>query len=130
MFDDRGNVVITARPSFKGETLWGFPKGLVEEGETPEQAAIREVREETGLDAEICGPAEEVGYWYLQPASDGCERARVKKIVHYFPMRLTGGDPSQHDSETLQVEVLPVAQAIATISFESERELLAKVASL
>lgn len=129
VFDDQGNVVITARPSFKGETLWGFPKGMVEDGETPEVAAIREVKEETGLDAEISGPAEEIRYWYVQPASAGRERERVRKTVHYFPMKMTGGDPSHHDDETLEVRVVPVAEAIALISFDPERQLLAKVAA-
>lgn len=129
VFDDHGNVVITARPSFKGETLWGFPKGLVEDGETPEEAAVREVKEETGLDAEISGPAEQIAYWYVQPASAGQERSRVHKTVHYFPMKRTGGDPTQHDSETLEVRVIPVAEAISLISFGTEKQLLAKVAA-
>lgn len=130
VFDDQGNVVITARPSFKGETLWGFPKGIVEEGEAPEAAAVREVKEETGLDAEISGPAEQIRYWYIQPASAGRERARIRKTVHYFPMKVTGGDPSHHDAETLEVKVVPVAEAIPLISFDAERQLLVKVSSL
>lgn len=127
VFDDQGNVVVTARPSFKGETLWGFPKGIVESDETPEMAAVREVKEETGLDAEIKGPAEEIGYWYVQPGSPTQEPARVRKTVHFFPMRITGGDPALHDPETLEVRIIPVAEAMALISFDSEKDLLAKV---
>jgi mutator protein MutT len=130
VIDDEGRVVLTARRSFKGELQWGLPKGIVEKGETPEQAALREASEETGLEVELESPLEKIDYWFYQPVPDSDEKLRVHKFVHFFLMRAIGGDPSKHDAETEEVAFLEPKDAIKRASFASERKILKKAAEL
>lgn len=122
--DEAGRVVLTARRSFKGELTWGLPKGLVEKGEDPVEAALREAREETGLESEALSPLPTIDYWFVSPGGSESPPARVHKYVHYFLMRKVGGDPSRHDQETEEVALLPPAEALARASFESERRVI------
>ncbi len=121
---DGNRIALTARRSFKGEIQWGLPKGLVERGEEVEAAALREAREETGLEVESVQPLTTIDYWYVQPARDKNPPERVHKFVHYFLMRRTGGDPTKHDAETEEVALLEEAEAIERVSFKSEREVV------
>lgn len=119
-----GSVVVTARRSFKGQLQWGFPKGTVEEGESTEEAAAREAREETGLEVEVLEPLKTIDYWYVEPAGQGGVPTRVHKYVHYFLMQRVGGDPTAHDRETEEVVFLDPQSALDRISFKSEKALL------
>lgn len=120
ILDAEGRVVLTSRRSFKGELQWGLPKGLVEKGEQPEEAALREAREETGLEVESVSALPRIDYWYVDSTRD----VRVHKFVHWFLMRATGGDPSAHDHETEEVVFLPPAEAVSRASFRSERQVI------
>lgn len=122
--DDRGRVALTGRRSFKGELQWGLPKGLVERGERIQDTALREAREETGLEVELAGAAGSIDYWYVQPARGQEPAVRVHKFVHYFLMRATGGDPAKHDEETEEVALLTPAEAIDRASFATEAEVI------
>ena len=124
--DPDGKVVLTARRSFKGKLQWGLPKGLVESGEDREAAALREAREETGLEVELVAPLTTIDYWYVQPARAGSPPRRVHKFVHYFLMRAVGGDPSAHDAETEEVVLLEGHEALERASFPSERRVIAE----
>lgn len=124
IFDAAGRVALTARRSFRGERQWGLPKGLVEPGEDPLAAAVREAREETGLEVEVAGPLPVIDYWFVQPAREGEPAARVHKFVHFFRMRATGGDPSTHDAETEEVLFLEPDEALSVASFDSERRII------
>ena len=77
------------------ELRWQLPKGLIDDGETTEQAALREVREESGMTAEIVAPIETIEYWFTADWDD--VRRRIHKFVHFYLMRHTGGDGSDHD---------------------------------
>lgn len=128
IIDDEGRVVLTARRSFAGALQWGLPKGLVEPGESTEQGALREAREETGLEVAVVSPLPTIDYWYVDKGIDmgvgQAKGARVHKIVHYFLMRPTGGDPGDHDAETEEVAFLPPAEALARATFRSERDVI------
>lgn len=121
---DGDRIALTARRSFKGEIQWGLPKGLVERGEEVEAAALREAREETGLEVELTQPLTTIDYWYVQPARSGSPPERVHKFVHYFLMRRTGGDPTKHDSETEEVDLLGEEEALERVSFKSEKGVI------
>jgi 8-oxo-dGTP pyrophosphatase MutT (NUDIX family) len=116
-------VVLAARRTRRGDLAWGLAKGLVEQGEDPQQTAVREVREETGLDAEIEEDLGEISYFYVW---DG---VRVRKKVRFFLMRATGGDLSMHDHEMEEVRWFPLREAPSKASFKSEREILQKAAA-
>jgi 8-oxo-dGTP pyrophosphatase MutT (NUDIX family) len=121
---DRGayEVALGARRTRKGELAWGLPKGLVESGEDPERTALREVREETGLEAELRAPLGEISYWYVW------EGDRVRKRVSFFLMDAVGGDTALHDHEMEDVQWFPLAEAPRVASYRSERDVLRRAA--
>lgn len=106
---------------------WQLPKGLVDPGESPEIAAIREVREEAGLVAEIVEKLKLVEYWYQ--ATVAGRRVRIHKFVHFFLMKYVSGDVADHDHEVNEARWMEVGQAIETIAFKSERAVLKQAAS-
>jgi 8-oxo-dGTP pyrophosphatase MutT (NUDIX family) len=116
------DVALAARRTRKGDLAWGLPKGLVEKGEAPEQAAVREVREETGLEAEILEPLGYISYWYVW------EDERIRKMVTFFLMEATGGDVSQHDHEMEEIRWFPLQEAVRKASYPSERTVLRRAA--
>lgn len=106
---------------------WQLPKGLVDRGETPETAAVREVREEAGIEATIVEKLKLVEYWYQ--ATVGGKRVRYHKFVHFFLMRYVSGDVADHDHEVHEARWVEIAEAVATIAFKSERTVLQQAAS-
>ncbi|MDP9340955.1 MAG: NUDIX hydrolase [Actinomycetota bacterium] len=111
-------VVLASRRTKRGDLAWGLPKGQIEPDERPEETAVREVREETGIDADIERDLGEISYFYVW---DG---ARVRKRVRFFLMRATGGDVSRHDHEMEEVRWIPFREALRMASYGSEREIL------
>jgi 8-oxo-dGTP pyrophosphatase MutT (NUDIX family) len=104
---------------------WGLPKGLVEEGESLEETARREVREETGLEAEVLERLEPIEYWYWWD-EDG-QKVRYHKKVYFFVMACRGGDITQHDFEVEKVRWFSIDEAIKQASYRTEREVLQQV---
>lgn len=117
-------VLLAARRTRRGEVVWGLPKGLVEKGESFEEAAVREVREETGFEGAITAPLGSVSYWFVW------EGTRINKTVHFFQMELTGGDAAFRDMEMEDVDWFPLATAADSVAFTSEREIIRKAAAL
>jgi 8-oxo-dGTP pyrophosphatase MutT (NUDIX family) len=115
-------VALAARRTRRGELVWGLPKGGVDEGETAEEAAIREVREETGLEAEIEAPLGVIRYFYVW------EGVRVRKAVRFFLMRATGGDIAAHDHEMEDVRWFRLQTALEQAAYRGERDILQRAA--
>ncbi|HEY6566443.1 MAG TPA: NUDIX hydrolase [Actinomycetota bacterium] len=117
-------VVLASRRTRKGELAWGLAKGGIEEGETHEQAAVREVREETGYTAEIEASLGETKYFYVW------EDTRIRKTVHFFLMRCTGGNPDDRDDEMEEVRWFPLERALKRAAYRGERDVLGRAADL
>lgn len=101
---------------------WQLPKGLIDRGETAEEAAVREVREEAGIVATPAGLIEKVEYWYQ--AKRGNERIRYHKFVNFFLMWYESGDVSHHDSEVNEARWFDSAEATGALAFRSERNIV------
>lgn len=102
----------------RNRTRWGLPKGAVSEGETSEQAALREVREETGLEAEILHLLDTIEYYFR--AGD----TLIRKRVDFYLMRYVAGELTPQLSEVDDVEWVELNAALQRSSFDSERKLL------
>jgi 8-oxo-dGTP pyrophosphatase MutT (NUDIX family) len=123
---DDGNgreVLLCGRSS---DRLWALPKGTPEPDETIEETALREVREETGVEVEPDGPIGEVKYWFSRP-QDG---VRYYKTVHHFLLRPVGGDPSLHDHEFDEVRWFPVQEALRLLTYRNEAKILRQALEL
>jgi 8-oxo-dGTP pyrophosphatase MutT (NUDIX family) len=116
-------VALIARRSPGGALQWTLPKGTQEPGESITDTALREVREETGLEVELLRELDTIDYWFVWTP----EQTRYHKFVHYFLMRATGGDLAQHDSESEEARWFAVADAKLVMAFENERHLLEMV---
>jgi ADP-ribose pyrophosphatase YjhB (NUDIX family) len=99
---------------------WVFPKGFIgdtHEKETKEETAIREVKEECGVDGEIIKPLTPVTYWYQW------EEEKRKKTVYYFLMDYVGGDITKHDDEMENVEWVPIDQVEKRLTYPSDKKV-------
>lgn len=104
--------------------LWALPKGTPQAGETLEETALRETREETGLEIEIEQPISSIRYFFVRG------RTRFAKTVHFFLMRPVGGDLSLHDHEFDEVRWWPLEEAIELVTYPTERSVLERAAAL
>ena len=120
---DRPSLVVGMRRRGRDGVTWTLPKGTPSRGETTEETALREVREETGLQVRITAPLPSIEYTFIQ---DG---TRIRKTVHYFLMEPTGGDLARHDHEFEAVRWVPFSEAGALLSFQTERDLVATAES-
>ena len=117
--DDGIEVVVCGR---RAEQHWGLPKGTPDDGETMEQTALREVREETGLEVEAGEQLGSIEYWFT---SGG---VRYHKHVHHWLMQPTGGDVANHDHEYDDVEWVSLHEALHLLSYDNERRILREAA--
>jgi 8-oxo-dGTP pyrophosphatase MutT (NUDIX family) len=104
--------------STKEGTRWLLPKGKVEQGERTLDAALREVREEGGVEGELVCPLDTISYWYYR---DGVKR---RKLVDFFLFRYRSGDPALHDWEVEDARFFPAAEALEIITFLTEKRVL------
>src|SRR4029079_3108933 len=106
----------------RGGRTWTLPKGTPIAGESREETALREVEEETGLKVRITAPFDSIEYTFVQSGT------RIHKTVHYFLMDPVGGDLAGHDHEFDEVRWIPFDTAGTMLTFETERELVARAA--
>lgn len=120
VFDARGRVAIIARHSRSGHLEWCLPKGHIEKGETPQQTAVREVHEETGILGEVVDSIATIDYWFTGTSQ------RVHKLVHHFALRQIGGeltvegDPDHEAEDAIWVDF---ADLDDVLSYPNERKI-------
>ena len=119
MITFRDGQPLVAMIATRGRSRWGLPKGAVSKGETSEQAALREVQEETGILADIVAPLDTIEYFFR--AGD----ALIRKRVDFYLMQYIGGKLTPQLTEVDDVEWVELSEAIQRASFESEKKLLA-----
>jgi 8-oxo-dGTP pyrophosphatase MutT (NUDIX family) len=114
------SAALIGRTNRRGRLLWSLPKGHLEAGETAEQAAVREVAEETGIDGVVVGPLGTIDFWFVAAGK------RVHKTVHHYLLRATGGELSDSDIEVTEVAWVPLAKVIERLAYSDERDLVAQ----
>jgi ADP-ribose pyrophosphatase YjhB (NUDIX family) len=100
--------------------LWSLPKGHIEEGETPEQAALREVQEETGIVSVIEKSLGVIDFWFMAGGM------RIHKTVHHFLFRENGGVLAAQESEVDEVAWFPLAEIVERLAYPDEKKLIAR----
>ena len=111
-------VIVPTRRAADGSRVLALPKGHVDPGETPIEAARREVREETGIVAEPVRELGETRYWYRR---DG---RTIGKEVQFFLFEHVGGDIADHDDEVEEVRWITLERAVSELSHAAEREIV------
>jgi 8-oxo-dGTP pyrophosphatase MutT (NUDIX family) len=113
--DGRLQVLLVHRRSPR---LWALPKGTPDSGETIEETALRETREETGLEVAIERPLRSIRYFFVRGTT------RFHKTVHFFLMRPVGGALDDHDAEFDEVRWVGVEEALAILNHDTERSVV------
>lgn len=110
------------------EPRWQLPKGLVDKGESTEDAAVREVREEAGIDTEVVERIDKVEYWYFW--NEGGQRVRYHKFVYFYLLRYKSGDVDDHDEEVNEARWVEIDEALGLMAFDSERKVVGKARTM
>ena len=120
--------LLIGRRDLKDQTrerlLWSLPKGHIEEGETPEQAAIREVQEETGIESEIARELGVINFWFMAGGN------RIHKTVHHYLFKEVGGSLAPQITEVDDVGWFPLGEIIELLAYPDEKKLIAKSGEL
>jgi len=117
-------AALIARHDRRGRLVWSLPKGHLEEGETPEDAAIREVEEETGIRGRVLAPLGVIDFWFI------AENRRIHKTVHHYLMEASGGELSDEDAEVVEVAWFPLTDVRERLAYADERRLLDRLPDL
>ncbi len=120
---DDAIVIVPTRRGAQGQRVLALPKGHVDPGETPDLTAAREVREETGVDADLVEKLGEVRYFYQR---DG---KRIFKRVTFYLFAYRSGSLDDHDDEVEEARWMPLEEAAQALSYEGEREMAARALS-
>jgi 8-oxo-dGTP pyrophosphatase MutT (NUDIX family) len=124
---DKGQIEVVI-VSVGGQNRWQLPKGMVEKGESPETAAVREAREEAGVSSEVVQLIETIEYWYA--GLDNGIRVRFHKRVHFFLLRYVSGDTKDHDWEVNEARWVPIDDATSQLTFDNERRVMERAREL
>lgn len=110
--------------SVKPKMRWQLPKGIVDPGESPSVTAVREVREEAGIETDLIKLIETIEYWYRSTKNG--KPVRFHKFVHFYLLQYKSGEVSNHDHEVEESRWVSFEEAIERLTFESEREVVKK----
>jgi 8-oxo-dGTP pyrophosphatase MutT (NUDIX family) len=122
--DDREVVVIVpTRRAADGSRVLALPKGHPDGRESAQEAALREVREEAGVDAEVIDSLGVVRYWYQRNGR------RIAKVVEFFLLRYVSGDVDDHDHEVEHARWVPAGEAVRTLTYAGERDMVREALS-
>ena len=121
--DDDVAVIVPFRLSPEGKRALALPKGHPDDGESMKQAATREVREETGLEAELVDKLGDVEYWYQRKGR------RILKKVTFYLFEFRSGSLDDHDDEIEEARWMPLEEAARELSFKGEREMVERALS-
>jgi 8-oxo-dGTP diphosphatase len=102
---------------------WGLPKGHIEEGERSDEAALREVREETGLEGQVRKRLGDIRYSYRHKTKTG-KPIRIYKRVYFYLLRYLKGDVRDHDHEVDEARWFPIQEALSLLKFPTERRMV------
>ncbi len=116
-------IALVARRSARGALQWTLPKGTQEAGESLTETALREAREESGLEVSLIGALATIDYWFVWAP----EQTRYHKFVHYFLMHAVGGDLALHDDEMEETGWFTLEEARDVMAFANERRLLDRI---
>jgi 8-oxo-dGTP pyrophosphatase MutT (NUDIX family) len=116
-------VIVPTRRAANGARVLALPKGHPDGEESSLQAALREVREEAGVQAEVVDTLGEVRYWYQRGGR------RIAKVVEFFLLRYVSGDVADHDHEVEQARWVPAAEAAETLTYAGERDMVRRALS-
>jgi len=110
--------------SVKPKLRWQLPKGIVDADESPQQAAVREVREEAGVETDLIKLIETIEYWYRSVKYG--KPVRFHKFVHFYLMEYKSGDVANHDHEVEEARWVSFEEALKLLDFKSERDVVEK----
>lgn len=113
-------VIVSVKPKMR----WQLPKGIVDPGETPEITAVREVREEAGIETDLIALIETIEYWYR--ATRYGKPVRYHKFVHFYLLEYRSGDVSDHDHEIEEARWVSFEEALEMLAFKTERGVVEK----
>lgn len=122
--DDQGRAALIARTDRHGRLLWSLPKGHLEDGESLEAAAVREVSEETGITGRVLAPLGVIDFYFT------ADDRRVHKTVHHYLLKAEGGELSSADIEVEDVDWVPLEEVTSRLAYADERRLMAQVPDL
>lgn len=120
----KGKIVDIVITSVGEHNRWQLPKGLIDRGETIAEAALREVREEAGIETEMIDLIDKVEYWYY--SKRGGKRVRFHKFVYFYLLRYKSGNTEDHDKEVKEARWVKIDEGQGMLTFKSEKNMVAK----